>query len=73
MNDKLNSNMILKQVDVLEREILKLKRNILHSLVIKERPKKPKTSLFGSVRGGDITDDMIEQSKRNLFRDLREI
>ncbi len=31
-----------------------------------EKPKQ-KPSLFGSVRGGDITDEMIEEAKKNLF------
>ncbi|MFW6194526.1 MAG: hypothetical protein ACOC5L_03295 [Halobacteriota archaeon] len=30
--------------------------------------KEEKGSLFGSVRGGDITDEMIEEAKKELFR-----
>lgn len=29
-----------------------------------------KPTLFGSVRAGDITDEMIEEAKKALFRDL---
>jgi len=73
MGTKLNATMVLKQVDALEKELVRLKRNILHSLVTKEKPKKLKSSLFGSVRGGDITEEMIEESKRNLFRNLTDV
>jgi hypothetical protein len=68
--NKLSTTKVLKQIDVLERELVRLKRDILHGLVVKERPKKLKTSLFGSVKGGDITEEMIEESKRKLFRNL---
>ena len=34
---------------------------------------KQKPSLFGSVSGGDITDEMIEEAKKNLFRELEDI
>lgn len=73
MTDKLNAKMILKQVDVLERELIRLKKDILNSLVVREQPKESKTSLFGSVRGGDVTEGMIEESKRDLFRNLGDI
>lgn len=65
-SNKLSTTIVLKQIDVLEREIVRLKRDILHSLVVREKPKKLKISLFGSVKGGDITEEMIEESKRSL-------
>jgi hypothetical protein len=73
MDSKPSSAMVLKQIDILERELIKLKRDILHGLVAKEKPKKLKPSLFGSVKGGDVTDELIEQSKQNLFRNLTNI
>lgn len=69
-SNKLSTSMVLKQIDVLERELIRLKRDVLHGLVVRERPKKLKTSLFGSVKGGDITEEMIDESKHNLFRNL---
>ena len=36
---------------------------------LEEKPKQ-KTSLFGSVRGGDITEEMIDEAKKDLFREL---
>ena len=71
--DRLNTTKVLKQIDVLEQELIKLKRNILHGLAVREKPKKLKPSLFGSVRGGDVTEEMIEESKHNLFRNVSNI
>jgi len=73
MANKLNTATILKHIDVLERELIKLKRDILRSFAVREKPKKLKTSLFGSVKGGDVTEKTIEESKRNLFRNLNNI
>lgn len=73
MDSKSDTTMVLKQIDVLERELVKLKRDILHGLVAKEKPEKLKPSLFGSVRGGDVTEEMIEESKHKLFRNLVDI
>jgi hypothetical protein len=73
MERKLDTMMVLKQIDVLERELLRLKRDILHGLVVREMPKKYKPSLFGSVKGGDVTEEMIEESKGNLFPNLVDI
>lgn len=73
MGSKLNSAMVLKQIDVLERELIKLKKEVLHGLAIKEKPKKIKPSLFGSVKGGDVTEELIEESKQSLFRNLENI
>ena len=55
---------VLKRIGDLEREIEYIKRDLMH---LTEKPKQ-KPSLFGSVRGGDITDEMIEEAKKNLFR-----
>lgn len=73
MVDKSSAVKVLKQVDALERELAGLKRDILHSLVVKAQPKKLKVSLFGSVCGGDVTDEMIEEAKGGLFRNLEDV
>lgn len=65
--------MVLKQIDILERELIRLKRDILHGLVAKEKPEKMKPSLFGSVKSGDVTEEMIKESKKDLFRNLVDI
>ncbi len=54
---------VLKRIGDLEREIEYIKRDLMHLV---EKPKQ-KPSLFGSVQGGDITDEMIEEAKKNLF------
>jgi len=73
MDRKLNTTMVLKQIDILERELIRLKRDILHGLVAKEKPEKMKPSLFGSVKSGDVTEEMIKESKKDLFRNLVDI
>lgn len=60
---------VLKRIRDLEREIEYIKRDLMH---LKEEPKR-KPSLFGSVRGGDITDEMIEEAKKNLFKGVEGI
>lgn len=62
---------VLKRIGDLEREIEYLKRDLMH-LRLEEKPKQ-KLSLFGSVRGGDITDEMIEEAKKNLFREAEDV
>ena len=73
MSRKANTTIALKHIDALERELIRLKRDILHGLTVRKRPKKIKPSLFGSVRGGDVTDEMINEIKKNLFRKLTDI
>lgn len=73
MSNKISAIMVLKKVDIIEQELAKLKRDVLHSSVFKEGPKEIKPSLFGRVRGGDVTEEMIEKAKRSLFRDSNDI
>ena len=73
MSRKANTTIALKHIDALEHELIRLKRDILHGLTVRKRPKKIKPSLFGSVRGGDVTDEMINEIKKNLFRKLTDI
>lgn len=73
MNRKINTTIALKHIDVLEHELIRLKRDILHGLTVRKKTKKIKPSLFGSVRGGDVTEQIISESKKNLFRKLTDI
>ena len=73
MNRKLNTSIALKHLDVLERELIRLKRDIHHGLTARKKSNKIKPSLFGSVRGGDVTNEMINESKNNLFRKLTDL
>ena len=58
---------VLERIGDLQREIEYIKRDLMH-LRLEERPKQ-KPSLFGSVRGGDVTEEMIEGAKKDLFRE----
>lgn len=40
MDNKLDTTMVLKQIAVLERELVRLKRDILHSLLVKKSLKR---------------------------------
>ena len=55
----------LRMVKSLERAIEYTKRALLHIEIENEREKK--SSLLGSVRRGDIADEMIEEAKKGLF------
>lgn len=57
----------LEQVDTLEREIERIKRDLLQSLR-QDREDTDVSSLYGSVEGGDITEEMVDEAKRSLFR-----
>lgn len=70
---KSSTALVLKKIDGIERELAKLKRDIIHSLIMKESPKKSKQSLFGSIKAGDVTEKMIDESQRNLFRNLKDL
>jgi len=59
----------LRRIEDLQRELEYLKRDLLQ---IKDEPKE-KLSLFGSVRGGDITEGMIAEAKKDLFREAESL
>jgi len=59
------------RIDSMEKELEFLKRDFFH--VLKPSKKKVKPSLFGSVKGGDISEETIEQAKQSLFRKLEDI
>lgn len=70
---KLGSPAVLKKIEGMERELAKLKRDVIHTLPVRKTPQKIKPSLFGSVRGRGITEKIIEQAKHNLFRNLDDL
>ncbi|MFH0813482.1 MAG: hypothetical protein V2A69_11695 [Pseudomonadota bacterium] len=73
MTRKSSNTVVLKKIDGIERELAKLKRDVIHNLVASGTLRKMKPSLFGSVRGGDVTEKMIQESKHNLFRKLNNL
>jgi ribosomal protein L9 len=60
---------ILKRIEALRREIEYLKRDLIQV----EAKGEPKQSLFGSVSAEDITEEMIEEAKSSLFREMEDI
>ena len=59
------------RVGDIERTLELLKRDIIKGIEPSEREER--ISLFGSVKVGDITEEMIDEAKRSLFRDLEDI
>ena len=72
MQDQPGQDPVLKRVDSLEREIEHLKRDLLRSVGVSRRTREIPPTLFGSVQGGDVTEEMIEQSKHSLFRSFED-
>jgi len=64
---------LLKRIDALGREIERLKRDLLLDLATEPERAKPRPSLFGSVPAGDITEEMVEDAKQALFRNLEDL
>jgi len=65
---------LLRRVHRLEEELEQLKRELLQQLVagsVSLSAGKP--SLFGCVQGKDITEQMIEESKKNLFQHVNDL
>ena len=68
---KLDTEIILERVSNIERTLEFLKRDIIKGIEPSEE--KERISLFGSVKGGDITEEMIDKAKRSIFRDLEDV
>lgn len=67
MIDQTSLDTLLRRVDLLGREVEQLRRDLLRGLTAPPALSQRKPSLFGSVRAGDITSEMIEDAKRELF------
>ena len=71
---KVQEEGLLRRVDRLEQELEQLKRDLLQQLVTSAAScSAGKPSLFGCVQGGDITEEMIEESKKNLFQHVKDL
>jgi predicted TPR repeat methyltransferase len=65
---------LLGRVRRLETELEHLRRDLLHRLGPATGPSATALpSLFGKLRGGDVTEDMLEEAKRGLFRNLTDV
>ena len=59
---------LLQRVSRIQQELEYLKRELFQELVTRSTVQSArKPSLFGSVQGEDITEDMIEEAKQHLF------
>ena len=71
---EMQAESLLGRVRRLESELECLRRDLLHRIVSRaDAPVVTTPSLFGKLRGGDVTEAMIEEAKGSLFRDLRDI
>jgi hypothetical protein len=64
---------LLYRVHRLEQELEQLKRALLQQLAVQPAHPTGKPSLFGCVRGGDVTEAGIEEAQRGLFRNLDDL
>jgi hypothetical protein len=62
---------LLEKISQIQRELELLKRELLRSATPPKRRKI--ASLYGAVKGADITDEMIEEAKKSLFRELKDL
>ncbi len=67
----LDTKVLMERIRAIERELEFLKRELIRDTKLTRH--KRASSLYGSVKGGDITEEMIEQAKRSLFRDLEDL
>jgi len=67
----LDTERFLERIEKTQRQLDLLKRELMRS--IQPTRMRVKSSLYGSVKGGDITEEMIEEARRSLFRELRDI
>jgi hypothetical protein len=65
-----NDQTFLKKLNTLDREIEQMKREWL---LTGKHVIEPRSSLYGSVKGGDITEEMIDEAKKSLFRTLKDL
>jgi len=67
----LDTEYFLKRIDAMQRQLELLKRELVRN--IQPAKRKAKVSLYRSVKGGDVTEEMVEEAKRSLFRELRDL
>jgi len=67
----LDTERFLERIEKTQRQLDLLKRELMRS--IQPTRMRVKSSLYGSVKGGDITEEMIEEARRSLFRELGDI
>jgi hypothetical protein len=64
---------LLQRIKTIEREMEQLKRDLIRSWDKSTQKSGPKQTLFGSVKGGNITPKMIADARKSLFRPLEDL
>ena len=62
---------ILKRINQIQRSLDLLRRDLIKEIKLPEKGKR--ISLFGSVKGGNVTEEMVEEAKHHLFREIEDI
>lgn len=73
MIDQPTLGTLLQRVDALSRELEQLRRDLLRGAANSPAVPARKPTLFGSVQADDITDEMIEDAKRDMFPDFDDL
>jgi hypothetical protein len=64
----------LDRIHKLEQELEHLKRDLLQQLSMRPTTYPAQNpSLFGCVRGEDVSEELIEEAKQHLFRNLEDL
>jgi len=69
----LNQEIVLERINEMQRDLELLKREVICRFASPAQTQYPKPSLFGSVKGQDVTEAMVEEAKHSLFQDLEDI
>jgi len=67
----LDTERFLERIENTQKQLELLKRELMRN--IQPTKRRVKSTLYGSVRSGDITEEMIEEAKHSLFRELRDL
>jgi type II secretory pathway component PulJ len=73
MNEQTTQEILLQRINKLSREMGQLKRDLLRNWDTSQQKRKPRPTLFGSVSSKDIPPEMIEESRKSLFRPLDDL
>ncbi len=73
MIDPMTTDILVKRVNRLERELAHLKRDLLWATQPGKKTTRARPTLFGSVAAGDITAEMIDEARADLFRTMDDL
>lgn len=73
MIDQTTFDTLLQRVDALGRELEQLRRDLLRGAAGAAGAPARKPTLYGSVKAGDVTNEMIEEAQRTLLRPLDDL